>query len=84
MRPPGVPVTLAQAANRAGRSERTIQRWITLRLLTAYRTRDGRRVVMLADVLRVERAQRQRDGARRRRRDQQLAAVLWTSRPPVS
>lgn len=72
MKPDGIPITIAEAAKQACRSERTIQRWITLRLLTSYRTADGRRVVMIADVNRVERDQRRRNAARKRRRDEML------------
>lgn len=72
MKPEGIPVTIAQAAERIDRSERTIQRWITARLLSSWRTQDGRRVVMLADVIQVEREQRCRTGARARRRDEML------------
>jgi DNA-binding transcriptional MerR regulator len=78
MRPDGIPISLAEAARQAGRSERTIQRWINLRLLTRYRTTGGQRVVMLADVKRVERDQRQRTGARKRR------AVMLSERRVVS
>jgi hypothetical protein len=73
--PEGIPVTLAQAAEKTGRSERTIQRWITLRLLGSYRTSTGLRVVMLAEVMRVEREQRRRTGARHARRDRVLAEL---------
>lgn len=73
MTPEGIPVTLAQAAERTGRSERTIQRWIKLKLLSSWRTDSGKRVVMLAELLQVEREQRQRTAARKRRRDRLLA-----------
>jgi hypothetical protein len=72
VRPEGIPITLAEAAKQANRSERTIQRWITARLLTSYRTRDGQRVVMIADVKRVERDQRRRNASRIRHRDERL------------
>lgn len=72
MKPEGIPITIAEAARQTGRSERTIQRWITSRLLTSYRTQDGRRVVMIADVKRVERDQYRRTNARTRRRDEML------------
>ena len=75
MTPDGIPVTLAQAAKEVGKSERTIQRWITMRLVTSYRTRDGRRVVMLADVKRVERDLYRRTNARTRRRDEMLKSL---------
>jgi len=75
----GVPVTIAKAAEWTGRSERTIQRWITARLLGSWRTTDGKRVVMLDEVIRVERYQRQRIAARKRRCDRMLA-----DRRPVS
>jgi hypothetical protein len=77
--PDGIPVTLAQAAKEVGRSERTIQRWITKRLLTSYRTPDGRRVVMIADVKRVERDQYRRTNARTRRRDEMLKRLREVS-----
>ncbi len=60
-------MSLAAAARQTTRSERTIQRWITLRYVTCYRTASGQRVVMLADVKRVEQEQRRRIGARKRR-----------------
>jgi hypothetical protein len=71
--PDGIPLTLAQAAEKTGRSERTVQRWIKLKLLSSWRAADGRRVVMLAELLQVEREQRQRTAARKRRRDRLLA-----------
>jgi len=75
VKPTGIPVTLAQAAEQTGRSERTVQRWIHLKLLSAYRTADGRRVVMIADVMRVERDQRRRTATRKRRRDEMLSKL---------
>lgn len=68
-----VPVTIAKAAEWTGRSERTIQRWITARLLSSWRTASGQRVVMLDEAMAVERYQRQRIAARKRRRDRMLA-----------
>lgn len=79
MIPDGIPVTLAQAAKEVGRTERTVQRWITMRLLTAYRTQDGRRVVMIAEVKRVERDQYRRTNARTRRRDEMLKKLTVVS-----
>lgn len=79
MKPEGIPVTLTDAAERVGRSERTIQRWIKLKLLSSWKTTDGRKVVMLADVIRVERQQRRRTSARARRRDEMLAKLRSVS-----
>ena len=66
-------MTIAAAAEWTGRSERTIQRWIHLKLLSSWRTADGRRVVMLAELVAVERGQRKREAARRRRAAKMLA-----------
>jgi DNA-binding transcriptional MerR regulator len=78
VKPNGIPVTIAQAAEKTGRTERTIQRWIKLRLLSSWRMPDGRRVVMLAELMRVERDQRLRTLAAKR------GAVMLAKRRSVS
>jgi hypothetical protein len=68
MKPDGVPVTIAWAASHTQRTERTIQRWITSGLLSSYRTKDGRRFVLLHELNIVDRDQRQQRGANGRTR----------------
>lgn len=65
MTAPGrTPVTIARAATTLGISERDIRRWITARLLSSYIpergvTKKGTRVVILEDVVALDRKLRQ-------------------------
>lgn len=75
-------VTVAEAAERMERSERTIRRWMNARLLAVYRrTGDGKLVLDFAELTHVEREQRCRTGARKRRRDAMLAQLQSVSYP---
>ena len=74
-------VTVAEAAEKFGKSERTIRRWMSARLLTIYRRGDGILVLDIAEVTRVEQYQRRRTGARKRRRDAMLAQLQSVSYP---
>lgn len=66
-------VTVAQAAFMAHRDERTVRRWITQGLLVEYRDRNGHRVLVLREVMRVEAYVR---SAPRRRQAERLANLL--------
>lgn len=75
-------VTVAEAAERMERSERTIRRWMNARLLTVYRrSGDGLLVLDFAELTHVEREQRCRTSARKRRRDAMLAQLQSVSYP---
>lgn len=75
-------LTVAEAAERMGRSERTIRRWMNARLLAVYRrSGDGNLVLDIAELVRVERAQRRRESARKRRADAMLAKLQSMSYP---
>ncbi len=73
--------TVAETAKRLGKTERTIRRWMTAGLLSIYRRGDGRIVLDVAEVNRVERRQRRRIGAREARRDLMLAQLQSVSYP---
>ena len=59
-RPVRTLVPLQTAAERVGRDERTIQRWVASGRLTAYPDGTGRRLVVLQEALSVEADLRQR------------------------
>lgn len=60
-------LTLADAAAWTHRSERTIKRWLTARLLTTYRRRwDGALMVAFKELAVVERSMRRRNVAANR------------------
>ncbi len=76
MKSPDEYVTVAEAAKRMGRSERTIRRWMNARLLAVYRrSGDGLLVLDYAELAQVEREQRHRNPARTRRRAETFAQV---------
>ena len=69
-------VTVAEAAERMERSERTIRRWMNARLLTVYRrSSDGLLVLDFAELTQVEREQRHRNPTRGRKRAETFAQV---------
>jgi hypothetical protein len=68
-------LTVADAALWFGKSERTIRRWMGLRLLAVYRRGDGKLVLGLAELTRVEKAQRNANPVRRARRAEMFAQV---------
>jgi len=68
-------LTVAEAAIWAGRSERTVRRWMNFELLTIYRRDDGMIVLDMAELTRAERAARQANPVRRARRAQMFAQV---------
>lgn len=73
MNTPRTPATIAEVAEMTEIGERTIRRWVTARLLATYRTESGQRVVIVQDVIALERRMRNRPRARPRdlrRRDQ--------------
>jgi hypothetical protein len=59
-------LTVSESALWLHRSERTIKRWMNARLLAVYRRADGKLVLAVADLARVERAQRRANVARNR------------------
>lgn len=63
---PRTPASIADTAKLTGVGERTIRRWITARLLTSYRSPAGGRVVIVQDVIALERTMRNRSKARPR------------------
>lgn len=75
-------LTVEEAALWLRRSERTIRRWMNAELLAVYKRGDGRLVLELAELTRVERAQRNRNPVRRARRDERLAQVASMTYPP--
>lgn len=77
MNAPRTPASIADAAKLTDIGERTIRRWITARLLATYRTPGGSRVVIVQDVIALERTMRNRSKARPRdvRRRVQLDKV---------
>ena len=68
-------LTVAEAAFWCDKSERTIRRWMGLRLLAVYRRGDGKLVLELAELARVEKAQRNANPVRRARRAETFAQV---------
>jgi len=74
-------VTVAEAAQSLDRTDRTIRRWMSARLVAVYRRGDGRIVLDLAELKRLEQRQRRRTGARVRRRDRMLAELHLVSYP---
>lgn len=68
-------LTVAEAALWLDRTERTIRRWMSLRLLAIYKRGDGKLVLELVELTRVDRAQRNRNPVRRRKRDETFAQV---------
>lgn len=75
-------LTVAEAALFTGKTERTIRRWMSGRLLAIYVRGDGKTVLAVTELTRVEREQRRRTGARERRRDAMLAELNLVSYPP--
>ena len=65
-------VTIKQAADKAARDERTIQRWIQMGKITAYPDGTGRRLVVLQEVLAVEADVRMRAQNRQKQRLRQM------------
>lgn len=61
-------VTLSQAAQRVGRDERTVQRWVHEGRLTAYPDGTGRRLVALQEAIALEADIRSRFQNRQRQR----------------
>jgi predicted site-specific integrase-resolvase len=57
-----VAMTFEEVVEETGRSERTIQRWVQQRRLTAYRASDGQMIFVRRDVLTVEAETSQRPG----------------------
>lgn len=72
-RPVRTLVPLTVAAERVGRDERTVQRWVASGRLTAYPDGTGRRLVSLQEALSVERDLRQRT---KNRQMQKLAELF--------
>lgn len=68
-------LTVAEAALWLDRSERTIRRWMNLQLLAVYRRGDGKLVLDLAELTKVERVQRNRNPVRKARRAERFAQV---------
>lgn len=68
-------LTAAEAAIITHKSERTIRRWMSLRLLGIYKRGDGMLVLELGELQAVERAQRNRNPVRKARRDETFAQV---------
>lgn len=66
MSTPRTPASIADTAKLTQIGERTIRRWITARLLSSYRTSDGVRVVIVQEVIALERTMRNRSKARPR------------------
>lgn len=74
-------VSLDQAAERAGRDLRTVQRWVQQGRVTAYDDGTGRRMVDLREVLRVEADLRERH---RNKQQQRLTQLLTGALDDVS
>lgn len=68
-------LTVAEAALWLDRTDRTIRRWMNARLLTIYRRGDGKLVLELTELARVDREQRARNPARTRKRAETFAQV---------
>lgn len=67
MNSPDEYLTVSEAAKWARRTERTIKRWMTLRLITVYRRNlDGALVVHVKELAQLERSQRRANVARNR------------------
>lgn len=63
------PLTIAKAAERVGRSERTVKRWIQEQRLTAFEVQNPREIVLVEkDVVEVDKANRDAFAAGRPRR----------------
>lgn len=63
---PRTPASIVKAAEFTGIGERTIRRWVTARMLATYKTPAGQRVVIIQDVIALERKMRNRPKARPR------------------
>lgn len=63
------PLTISEAAERVGRSERTVRRWIREERLTAFEVQNPREIVLVErDVVEVEKTNRDAFAAGRPRR----------------
>lgn len=69
-------VTLKVAAERAGRDERTLQRWVAAGRVTTYPDGTGRRLVVLQEVLSVEADIRMRAQNRQNQRLRQILGEM--------
>jgi hypothetical protein len=79
-------LTVADAAAWFDKNERTIRRWMSARLLSIYKRDDGKIVLDLAELNRVERDQRHRNPVRHAKRAQtfaQVAAMTYSPEYPV-
>ena len=68
-------LTVAEAALWLDRSERTIRRWMNLQLLAVYKRGDGKLVLEVTELTKVERSQRRRNPVRKARRAERFAQV---------
>ena len=68
-------VTPEEAAILTHRSERTIRRWMTGRLVTIYKRGDGKLVLDRLELPKVERAQRHANPVRHAKRAETFAQV---------
>lgn len=66
-------LTVSEAALWLHRTERTIRRWMNARLLAIYRRGDGKLVLELTELTRVDREQRNRNPVRGRKRAETFA-----------
>lgn len=84
MKRDAIAVTIPTAAEHVGVSERTVRRWITARMLSSYRTKNGTRVVLIDEVIDLERrVRRAPKGGRARLRADYFEALRELSSEPV-
>lgn len=74
-------LTVTESAAWLKCSERTIRRWMNASLLTIYRRGDGKLVLDILELARVEREQRHRNPVRNARRAERFAQVASMSYP---